>query len=360
LPVTIVVGGQYGSEGKGKLVAYLAQKNRIGIAVRCGGPNAGHSVSLAGKLQIVRQIPAAVINPAIRLLVAAGALVDPTVMVKEIKQLGLDDGRLGIDPFAAVISPRHKEKEARLKLDARLSSTLSGTGAATASKTLREPDLKLAGQVPRLKDYMVDVAAEINAGYDRGEKILVEGTQGFGLSLHHSRLYPYVTSRDTSAANFLSEAGLSPFCATEIIMVVRTHPIRVPGKSGPLQEETSWQEITMAAGAPLQLNEFTSVTKRLRRVGFFERLPVTRATMVNRPTALALQGVDYLNYQDRGKRDFDNLSEKSKSFVAGLEKSTGVPVKYVFTGPDLLDVIERDPPANNEREEWYQHGRRIQ
>jgi adenylosuccinate synthase len=342
VPTTIVVGGQYGSEGKGKLVAYLAHSNRVDVAVRCGGPNAGHSVTFNGRFDIVRQVPAAVINPRTRLLVAAGALIEPPVLFGEIRRFGLGKRRLGVDGFAAIVSREHKELEARLELRKRVSSTLSGTGAATASKILREPRLKLARQIERLREYIVDVAHEVNRAYDDSENIVIEGTQGFGLSLHHSLQFPFVTSRDTSASNFLSEVGLSPTCATQIIMVVRTHPIRVPGHSGPLQKETSWNAVSTSSGSPVELNEFTSVTKRLRRVGLFECEPVKRAAMVNRPTALALQGLDYLSFEDRGKRKYRGLSRRSKKFIADLERLTNVPVKFIFTGPELLDVIETD------------------
>jgi adenylosuccinate synthase len=342
VPTTVVLGGQYGSEGKGKLVAYLAHTNRIDVAIRCGGPNAGHSVTSKGRLEIVRQVPAAVINPATRLLVAAGALIDPTIILREIDRFGLRSERLGVDGFAAIISRQHKQQEARLELRKRVSSTLSGTGAATSSKILREPGLKLARQISRLRKYVVDVAAEANKAYDDSKNIVIEGTQGFGLSLHHSLMYPFVTSRDTSASNFLSEVGLSPRCVTEIIVVLRTHPIRVPGHSGPLEAETSWSAISSSSGSPFELNEYTSVTKRLRRVGLFELGPISRAVMINRPTALALQGLDYVNFADRGQRKYRSLSQESKKFVADLEKQTSVPVRFIFTGPDLLDVIEID------------------
>jgi adenylosuccinate synthase len=340
MPTTVVVGGQYGSEGKGKLVAYLACTNRVDVAIRTGGPNAGHSVTCNGTMEIVRQVPAAVINRSSRLLVAAGALVDPTILFREIDRFRLGKERLGVDGFAAVILRQHKQQEERLGLRKRVSSTLSGTGAATSSKILRGPGMKLARQIPRLRKYVVDVASEVNKAYDDSQNIVIEGTQGFGLSLHHSLMYPFVTSRDTSASNFLSEVGLSPRCVTEIIMVLRTHPIRVPGHSGPLEGETSWRSVSKLAEAPTGLNEFTSVTKRLRRVGVFEWEPVLRAVMVNRPTSLALQGLDYLNFEDRGKREYRALSQKSKKFISNLERVTDVPVRFIFTGPDLFDVIE--------------------
>ncbi len=293
-----------------------------------------------GGFEIVRQVPAAVINPRCRLLVAGGALVDPPILLQEIRHFGLGKPRLGVDGFAAVISRQHKEHEARLQLRKRVSSTLSGTGAATASKILREGSLKLAKQIQGIRKFIVDVSAEVNKAYDDSKNIIIEGTQGFGLSLHHSLQFPFVTSRDTSASNFLSEVGLSPRCASQIIMVVRTHPIRVPGHSGPLERETSWGAISTLSGSRNELNEFTSVTNRLRRVGLFEPEPVKRAVMVNRPTALALQGLDYFNFADRGKRKYRSLSQKSKRFIADLEKLASVEVRFIFTGPDLLDVIE--------------------
>ncbi|MGB8523361.1 MAG: adenylosuccinate synthetase [Candidatus Acidiferrales bacterium] len=103
MPTTIVVGGQYGSEGKGKLAAYLAHPNRVDLAIRCGGPNAGHRVSFNGRFEIVRQVPAAVINPRTRLLVAAWALVDPSILFQEIRWFGLGKRRLGVDGFAAAV-----------------------------------------------------------------------------------------------------------------------------------------------------------------------------------------------------------------------------------------------------------------
>jgi adenylosuccinate synthase len=206
---------------------------------------------------------------------------------------------------------------------------------------LRDETLLLAGAVPALSRWIADVPAEVNRAHDQSGVVIVEGTQGFGLSLHHGDVYPYRTSRDTTAAGFLSEVGLSPIAVTEIVMVVRTFPIRVGGHSGPLKNEVSWAHVQTASGYPTPVEEFTSVTGTLRRVAQFDMDLVKRAAMINRPTHLAVHGLDYLNYQDYGKTEYQDLSDVSKAFVCRLEDALGVPATFLFTGPPNECLIDR-------------------
>jgi adenylosuccinate synthase len=218
---------------------------------------------------------------------------------------------------------------------------LTGTGAATARKVLRDPHVQLAADIRELGSYLTDVSDALNRALDRGEDVIVEGTQGFGLSLHHSKSYPYVTSRDTTAAAFLSDAGLSPLLVTDIIMVIRTYPIRVAGSSGPLSNEISWEEIghrARYAGVPA---EFTTVTGNLRRVSEFDWELVERAVKVIRPTMLALHGADYLDYDDYGKTRLEDLGPQTVEFVAAVEARFGVPVSFIFTGPEQGQIVDR-------------------
>src|SRR5207245_164153 len=115
------------------------------------------------------------------------------------------------------------------------------------------------------------VSAAVNSALDEGKSVLIEGTQGFGLSLYHSGYYPYCTSRDTTAAGFLSEVGVSPRRVTEIVVVFRTFPIRVAGKqAGPLNEEITWEQGQKERGYPDSLEERTSVTNKDGRVARLE------------------------------------------------------------------------------------------
>lgn len=352
MSVWVVVGGQFGSEGKGKLTSFLALHDDASVVVRCGGPNAGHTVDYRGRRHVLRQIPAGFINPRSRLLLAPGSVIDFDQLSKEAEELGLA-ARIGVDPNAVVVSSCDREQEGALKLRKTIASTLSGTGVATSRKVLREQNLRLAGREGSLSHWLTDVPCEVNRAHDAGGLVIVEGTQGFGLSLHHGDLYPYRTSRDTTAASFLGEAGLSPLTVTGIVLVVRTFPIRVGGHSGPLPNEISWQEVQQSSMYPRPVEEFTSVTGTLRRVAQFDMALVKRAAMINRPTDLAVHGLDYLNYQDFGKTDYEDLSNISKAFVCRLEETVGVPATFLFTGPPNECLIDRrsytKPKLSHER-----------
>lgn len=204
----VVVGGQYGSEGKGKVSAFIAKQENIDFCVRCGGPNSGHSfVDESAKTIVLRQLPTGFVNARTRLLIPAGALIDPAVLRQEIDFLGLPRQRIGIDRKCFVIDEKDRENERTLGLRERLSSTLCGVGSAQSRRILRGEDSKLAkdvtGEHPWLREYLTDASDEVNSALDRDKKVLIEGTQGFGLSLYHSDHYPKTTSRDTTAAGSL-------------------------------------------------------------------------------------------------------------------------------------------------------------
>ena len=152
------------------------------------------------------------------------------------------------------------------------------------------------------------------------QDIIIEGTQGYGLSLLHSPLYPFSTSRDTTAAGFLSEVGLSPFDVDDIYLVLRTFPIRVEGNSGPLKNEISWEELG-------QKIESTSVTKGTRRVAKIDYKLIKEAILVNRPTRIILNHLDYV--EDK-KRD---------DFITNLEKEISRKIDYI--GLDNMSIKKR-------------------
>lgn len=267
---TIVVGGQYGSEGKGKVVALTALGLNAPYVVRCGGPNSGHTVWLNGEEIVLRQVPSGVLNPNAVLLLGAGCAVDQEVLIGEAKRLNVPRERLVVDPRSVLITESHRAQE--VETTRRISSTGSGTGAALRDRMSRRPDVKLAGDSAKLPMFarIESVAPLLHDQLDRGGEVIVEGTQGFGLSLLHGFAYPFVTARDTTVAGFAAEVGISPRQVDRIIMVVRTFPIRVGGQSGPLDGEISWEEVRDLSGAPEVIPEFTSVTKKVRRVARFD------------------------------------------------------------------------------------------
>lgn len=342
MTLTVVVGGQYGSEGKGKLISHsvASHAGQVGV-VRCGGPNAGHTAEGPDGRLLLRQLPSGALHPGCRLFLAAGMQLDLTVLLHELAETGLGPERVLIDGGSTLIESHDADAERAAGLLERVGSTLTGTGAASARKTLREPSVRRAGDVPELKPYVGDAAHELNELLDAGGHVFVEGTQGAGLSLHHGP-YPYVTGRDTTAAGFLAEAGLAPMLVTDVVLVLRTYPIRVGGNSGPLRDVT-WDDVARRAGYPTALAEYTTVTGRLRRVGEFDWSLARRAVQLNRPTALALHGLDYLDHGDLAVTDWTRLSRRSRAFAAKLERELRVPVRWLFTGPSVEDLVDRGP-----------------
>jgi adenylosuccinate synthase len=211
----------------------------------------------------------------------------------------------------------------------------------------RNSDAPLAGDSALLRERcrIETVAPLLHHVMDDGGDVVIEGTQGFALSLLHGPDYPYVTSRDTTAAGFAMEVGLSPLSIDQIVMVIRTFPIRVGGTSGPFANETTWEEIQNISGAPEVAKELTSVTKRLRRVAHFDMEAVKRACAYNRPTSLAVMGLDRLDHANTGVTERAKLTPIARKFLCDLELETGVPVDFAGTGFCTFDVVVELPKA---------------
>jgi adenylosuccinate synthase len=340
MPVTIVVGGQYGSEGKGKVVALLANRLARPWLVRCGGPNSGHTVTINGEDVVLRQVPSCAEPDRATFCIAAGCAVDESILINELDKLEVERDRIVVDPRAALITEQDREAE-REALNY-MASTCSGTGEALLRRMSRRSDVRLVmeSETVRRRCRIETVAPLLHDAVDHGAHVVVEGTQGFGLSLLHGPAYPFVTSRDTTAAGFASEVGISPRDISKVVMVVRTFPIRVGGTSGPFSsKEISWEDVRRESGSPEVHAEYTSVTKRLRRVARFDLGEVKLACQYNRPTSLAVMGLDRLDYSITGVREPMEFKGHVKDFLDELELQTGVPIEFVGTGFGTFDAI---------------------
>ena len=343
MPVTVVVGGQFGSEGKGKVAHWLAQEMKASAVVRVGGSNSGHTViSPAGEAIVLRHLPTAAILPDVKCILPAGSYLDPDVLLAEVVHTGLSDDRLLIDPNAVLITQAEKLQEQSSYLKENIGSTLSGTGAAVRSRIERNSSLKLAKNDQRLSRYVKSVLPIMRQYLGLNKRIIIEGTQGFGLSLLHSTDFPYVTSRDTGAAGFVSEAGLSPLDVDDIVLVLRTYPIRVAGNSGPLPNETDWQEVSRLSGSKLSILEHTSVTKLVRRVAHFHPYVVKRAIECNSPTRIALNHIDYI---DNECSVLNTLTKKAECFTKKIEHLIDHPIDLFGFSPSSL-VIRKQAKEN--------------
>ena len=314
--------------------------------VRCGGPNSGHTVVDEKNTYVLRQLPAGAPHLNCRLLIPAGAYVVPELLFQEIELLGVDKSRVGIDQNCVVVSQDMIDDEQGSNLEEKIGSTLSGTGAAVSARISRASDRIIAKNKVSLKPFITDVAGEIDSANKEGLTTIIEGTQGFGLSLYHSPQYPFATSRDTTAAGFASEAGISPIDIDEIVIVIRAFPIRVGGNSGPLVHETSWDAITKRAGAPDSLEEYTSVTHKLRRIAKFDAEIVRRAIQINKPTKIVLNHVDYVNWKAHNARDPLLIPNDIISFVHNIEAEINHEVELIGTGPCTNDFILSSNLAN--------------
>lgn len=331
---TVLVGGAWGDEGKGKCITYLCDNDKPNIIARAGvGPNAGHSVEFNGEKYGLRLVPSGFMHKDAKLLIGAGVLVDTNVFFNELDYLGKYElkGRTFVDKRCSILTEDHKNRDRNSDhLFKKIGSTGSGCGPANSDRVLRTADM--AKDIPELNDYTMDVALETNNAIDAGEDVFIEGSQGFALSLYYGT-YPYVTSKDTTASTFAADVGVGPTKVDEVINVFKAYITRVG--EGPFKTE-----ISQEAAEELNIEEYGTVTGRRRRVGLFDMDLAKESCMINGATQIALTCVDRL-YPDCAKtQDYSDLSAETKSFINDIETETGVPVTIISTGPDLKDTID--------------------
>jgi adenylosuccinate synthase len=331
--VSIIIGGQWGSEGKGKVTHFFSKELNASSVIRVGGANSGHTViDDRGQKHVFQILPVASIIKDVTCILPAGSYIDLDILDKEIAQSGISDSYLRINPNAMIVTDEHKKEEKNASLNGSIGSTESGTGAAVRARICRNKNTLLAKNVKTLEKYLCDTNDFVRQEIDNKKELIIEGTQGFGLSLLHSPEYPYATSRDTSAAGFLSECGLSPCDVTNIIMVLRAFPIRVAGNSGPLPCELTWEDISKIAKASDSIIEYTTVTKKVRRVARFDHTIVHKAITVNKPNIIVLNHCDFFDISIQNK---PYLSDTAKNEVKQIENSIGK-IDFIGTGDRTL------------------------
>src|SRR5262245_50940492 len=222
--VDVLVGGEFGSEGKGQVAAYLS--NAYDLLIRVGGPNAGHKVYEEPNAYTFHILPSGTRCSTAELVIGAGAVICEKTLLKEIAECQVSTSRLSIDPQAIIITEEDRKREADLVRS--IGSTGQGVGYATARRILDRgvKPVLMAKDSTALRGYVRDTGEVIERAIRDQRKILLEGTQGTGLSLYQG-FYPHVTSRDTTVAGCLAEAGISPSRVRKVVMVCRTYPIRV-------------------------------------------------------------------------------------------------------------------------------------
>lgn len=344
--VDVLVGGQYGSEGKGQIVSYLSPE--YDILMRVGGPNAGHQVFEKPQPYTHHQLPSGTRCSEARLLIGPGATLRVPKLLDEIADCKVESGRLFLDPQAMIISDDDITNE--VQGTRTIGSTGQGVGFAMARRItgrFHKPAPVLARDIPELKPFIRSAVEVLEEAYSQDKRILLEGTQGTALSLYHG-YYPYVTSRDTTVSGCLAEAGIAWNRVRRAIMVCRTYPIRVQnppdGTSGPMSQEITWPEISRRSKISLkqlQKAELTSTTHRPRRVAEFDWELLKRSALINGSTDIALTFADYSSKQNQKAMRFDQLHGDTINFIQEIERVTGAPVSLIATGFDDRSIIDR-------------------
>lgn len=271
--IIIVQGGQYGSEGKGAVAAELAWRRGVSAAVRTGSINAGHTVYHKGLKHVMQILPTAWVNPSMRLFLGAGCYIEPSILAREIDDINMALGvdiceRIVIDHRCVIFGEEELSRAQAAGRHHAMGATGKGASEAIISKMndrgRGDPQARIFKHQwqnhHQLRDKRLqfgDTVLLLDQMLNRGESILLEGTQGALLDFNTGP-YPYVTSRMTNAAAWLAEAGLPPE-NVETALVVRSHPIRVAGNSGPMPREVSWASLTETVNRKLDARGMTAV-----------------------------------------------------------------------------------------------------
>lgn len=337
---SVLLDMQYGSTGKGLMAAFLAHRpeNQVDVASTNAGPNAGHTTCYAdGRKFITYHLPTfGVIQSPCKIYLNAGSIIDPDMLHAELAQFNIDRKRLIIHPRAVIVEAEDKVYEQNTDSGAaKLASTQKGVGRALARKVMREA--MLAGDHPMLKEFM-QPDFDIMHCLDAGQRVFIEVPQGFDLSLNDGLSYPHCTSRSINVAQALSDAGIHPRALHKVVGTQRFMPIRVGnlmdaegkeiGNSGPYypdQRELTWEETG-------QMPEFTTVTKRMRRVFTWSPTQYERGVRVLRPDLIFCNFLNYAKNSAVGGnwvRDMETLDRRV----------TGHSTPKVFgMGPNVEDV----------------------
>ena len=328
----VIVGGFYGDEGKGKIIAYLSLKDNPKIAVRGGvGANAGHTFVHNNQTYKVRMLPSAVLNPETQLLIGAGVLITPEVLIDESRKYNAEN-RTIIDNHCGIIDESHiKRDKENSHLKNTIGTTGTGTGPANSDRALRI--LNLAKNVDSLKKYLGNVSDIVNESIDKSQSVLIEGTQGTFLSLYHGD-YPFVTSKDVTASGICSDVGIGPKKVDDVILVFKAYVTRVGG--GPLENEISPDE-----AAKLGWVEYGSVTGRQRRASPFNLELAKKSIKINSATQLAVTKLDVVFPECAGLTEYSKLTSKPRQFIENIEANLGVKVVLIGTGAEINQIIDR-------------------
>jgi len=337
LRTLVVVGAQWGDEGKGKLVDVLAERADWVVRYQ-GGANAGHTVHIGDRSTVLHQIPSGILHSGVRCAIGNGVVLDPETLFVEVDELvrdGVDvEGRLYVSDRAHIVMPYHKLVDKESAASKAIGTTGRGIGPCYEDKVarrgvrvldLRHParlralvekgvahanvvlagfgsdkradaefTLRVLGELaPRLLAVADDVGLAIHRAIKSGAAVLLEGAQGSLLDVDHGT-YPFVTSSSTTAGGAAIGTGIGPRAIDAALGVVKAYTTRVGAGPLPTEFDDVLGEHVRKLG-----NEYGATTGRARRCGWFDAVVVRYAVRVNGLTSLAVTKLDVLDTLDR-------------------------------------------------------------
>jgi adenylosuccinate synthase len=373
----VIVGCQWGDEGKAKVVDYLTEYTDLVIRFQ-GGANAGHTVIVGDRKFIFHLIPAGIMHEKKICVVGNGVVFEPAQFIQELKDLSLQgiryDGRIFISKRASLVMPYHKlldQAREKAKGAGKIGTTGRGIGPAYADKVSRvgirvidllspkdlrekiisnlaeknELLVKIYSEKPfdpeqmireylgygeTLKGYIADTSSLLNRALKEGKRLLFEGAQGTVLDIDHGT-YPFVTSSNTIAAAACTGTGIGPTKIDEVIGVVKAYTTRVGNGPFPTEFDEAMGERVRKIG-----NEFGATTVRPRRCGWFDAVIVKRSADLNGLGSMAITKLDVLDSLDRIK-------------ICTAYKLDG---KKLTEFPDSIDELDRVEPVYEEVPGW--------
>ncbi len=326
--ITLVMGGQFGSEGKGSVCSWLSKHNNYDLIIRLSSPNSGHTFYHFGEKYIMKHLPSTWKSQDSPIYLPSGSVINMGILEHEIFLLRNQNyiSPICLSPAATLID----QEDIGDKTNEKIGTTYQGVGKARAKRCERRARTALYTSLVDLED-IPKILENPNA------RILIESSQGFGLSLHY-KFYPFCTSTNITPYQILQDSDI-PFGKhnVNVWVVIRTYPIRIAGNSGPLKSEITWKDLRKALGNHIK-DEYTSVTKKIRRVGEFDSEQVKEMLTICNPSKLVLTFVDYLFPGAEGKEKMSFL----KVYLKEIESNINRNINNLGMGPGKIIGRPRD------------------
>ncbi|MCR5349414.1 MAG: adenylosuccinate synthase [Acholeplasmatales bacterium] len=375
MSTVVVVGSQWGDEGKGKITDYLAQKANVVVRSQ-GGNNAGHTITFGGEKFALRSIPSGIFNPNIKNVMANGMVINPKQMLEELAGLearGITKYQLFVSNRAHIVLPYHQDLDGayeQFKGDKKIGTTKRGIGPTYADKVnrigiriadlvdpklfkkaledtlpIKNKELEMLGLKTytvdeifneyseygkKIKPFVCDTSLLLEEELEKNSKILFEGAQGVMLCIDHGT-YPYVTSSSPTGASVPLNCGIAPSYINNVLGICKAYTTRVGEGPFPTELDGNLANYIRERG-----HEYGTVTKRPRRVGWLDCVALNYARRVS--------GINYLSLML-----FDVLSGLDKVKICYAYELDG---KKINTIPATLDELERVKPLYVEMDGW--------